>query len=254
MSEEQKNRICNAVNCDKLSSELLMHAVQNPRMPLRFIIRAMMVEQFNTRSVFSTASHRQLPPLRDLGDGPVTLGGILQRDAALRQVAQLKVTMEVTATRIRSLEEDLTAMKKILEESERQVNELDSVRSASFHLISSSNKIERGERGSISSASLRFRMKGEATVDGEAVLLSSPSEGCLNHESSTPPPKTKNNLGRRLMNGLKNAFRGPKGKTMDGKTSSGIVGDDNNDAEVGNGQVTVMKGSPPSHRRSRSSV
>lgn len=260
MSEEQKNRICNAVNCNKLSPELLMHVVQNPRMPLRFIIRAMLVEQFNTRSIFSTTAQQQPPPLPHprhhvRGDrGSITLGGILQRDAALRQVAQLKDIMGATVTRIKSLEEDLTAMKKTLEESEKQVNALGSVRSASFRL-SSTNKIERGERGSISSASFRFRLKGETTVDG---VLSPLSEGLFNE---TPTPRTKKNLGARLMKGLKSAFRvstntsASKGNNIDGKTSSGMDGDGSgDDEEVGNEQVIVMKESPPSHRRSSSLV
>lgn len=260
MSEEQKNRICNAVNCNKLSPELLMHVVQNPRMPLRFIIRAMLVEQFNTRSIFSTTAQQQPPPLPHprhhvRGDrGSITLGGILQRDAALRQVAQLKDIMGATVTRIKSLEEDLTAMKKTLEESEKQANALDSVRSASFRL-SSTNKIERGERGSISSASFRFRLKGETTVDG---VLSPLSEGIFNE---TPTPRTKKNLRARLMKGLKSAFRvstntsASKGNNIDGKTSSGMDGDGaGDDEEVGNEQVIIMKESPPSHRRSSSLV
>lgn len=235
-----------------------MHAVQNHRMPLRFIIRAMLVERFNTRSIFSATAQQQPPPLphhRDhavIGNVPITLGGILHRDSALRQVAQIKGIMEATATRIKSLEEDLTAMKKILEQSAKQVNALDSVRSASFHL-SSTNKIERGERGSISSGSFRFRLKGGTTsVDG---ALSSPSEGSFSDQS--PTPRTKKNLGARLMEGLKSAFRvstntsASKGNKI--KASGRVEGDGkrDDDQETGNEQVIVMKESP-THRRSRS--
>ena len=240
-----------------------MQAVQNHRMPLRFIIRTMLVEQFNTRSIFSATGQQQPPPPYPWdhasgGGVPITLGGILHRDAAVRQAAQLKGIMEATATRIKTLEEDLTAMKQILEESEKQANALEPVRSASFRL-SSTNKIERGERGSISSGSFRFRLKGGTTAaaDGE---VSSPSE--LGSFSESQTPRTKKNLGARLMEGLKSAFRvssnnsASKGNNINGKTSRGGVdnGDETreDEKETGNAQVIVIKESPPSHKRSHS--
>ncbi|KAI3511951.1 hypothetical protein L1887_19112 [Cichorium endivia] len=66
MTEEEGSKICNYIACSNLSPEILMHAVQNPRMPLRFVVQAMFVEQLNTRrSVFSAAktlkTQHQLP-------------------------------------------------------------------------------------------------------------------------------------------------------------------------------------------------
>uniref|UniRef100_A0A453B7B5 NPH3 domain-containing protein n=1 Tax=Aegilops tauschii subsp. strangulata TaxID=200361 RepID=A0A453B7B5_AEGTS len=39
LTEEEKSRLCYNVNCAKLSHHLFMHLVQNPRLPLRFVVQ-----------------------------------------------------------------------------------------------------------------------------------------------------------------------------------------------------------------------
>ncbi|XP_050205846.1 BTB/POZ domain-containing protein At3g49900 [Mercurialis annua] len=185
ITEEQKIEICNFIDCDKLSPQLLLHAVQNPRLPLRFIVRAMLIEQLNTRRTFftTTASAAAANHHANTITNPITttstattLGTILQRDAAKREAAQLKAEMDSTSSRIKILEKELAGMKMILEKAEKDrvlmekkllidsdnnggKSLIDSSRSASFHYGSrdciSSNKIEKGERGSSSFAGFR---------------------------------------------------------------------------------------------------
>ncbi|GMH06357.1 hypothetical protein Nepgr_008197 [Nepenthes gracilis] len=214
ISEDQKTQICNSVDCNMLSSQLLMHAVQNPRMPLRFVVQAMLTEQLNTHRSISTAittstatrhpswRHESPADSQDV----ITLGAILQRDAALRQVAQLKTAMDTTTSRIQSLEKELRSMKKRLIESERRRNTADSGRSVSCRFSKDANgKIERGERGSISSSNLRFKATTMTTTTTTEEKTRSNVEGpALNAES---PRLKKNNLGQKLMRGLKSVFR-----------------------------------------------
>ncbi|KAL4369282.1 hypothetical protein GQ457_05G007760 [Hibiscus cannabinus] len=212
ISEEQKTQICNSIDCNKLSPQLLLHAVQNPRMPLRFVVRAMLVEQLTTRrTIFSAADHhlsRSRHPTRtgndvDDVDINVTLGEILERDATKRETAQLKAAMDATSSRIQTLEKQLLCMKKILQESDENVIErtgggsrdgLESGRSASFH-YGSGNKTESAYLGAPSSASFRFS--------------GGPKERALG--SSSPPgidsPRIKKSIGQRLIKGLKSALR-----------------------------------------------
>lgn len=242
LTEEQKFRICNYIDCTTLSAQLLMHAVQNPRMPLRFVVQAMYVEQLNTRrSIISASNHRnhtdekqQIHQSRESED-QVTLGAILERDAALRQVAQLKAAMDTTNLRIQSLEKELKGMRKLLLESEnsRNPNALDSGRSQSFR-FSTQNKIERGQIGSVSSASLRF------TSSKDKLDCSSSSVESL--EKSSPPEKK---LGRRLIDGLKSAFRVSKKKT-DSADHSRLEGECKS-YEVGKGDVIIIKKNLPIH-------
>ncbi|KVH92472.1 BTB/POZ-like protein [Cynara cardunculus var. scolymus] len=183
------SKICNYIDCTNLSSPVLMHAVQNPRMPIRFVVQAMFIEQLNTRrSVFSAAqtlksnNHHRHPIKQPPDATSVTLGAILQRDAALRQVAHLRATMECTSSRIQSLEEEINGMRNILNKSDTG-----QVKSESFR-FSSERKVERGQRGSVSSGGFRVvEMENELDYSGD--------------------PGSPKRFGKRVMNGLKSAFR-----------------------------------------------
>lgn len=190
-------------------------------MPVRFIVRAMLAEQLNTRlSICSAASnHRQHLSLtegqhhRTSSRDPLTLGAILQRDSALRQAAQLKAVMEATSSRIANLEKELDTMRKLLRESselERSNHNascvvgqsrsvLDSGRSASFH-YAARNKVEKGERGSSSLLSVTFGREHRA--ERSATIMSPLTERSSCRES----PRGKMNIGKMLFRGLKYAF------------------------------------------------
>lgn len=219
MAEEQKVEICNYIDCNKLSSGFLLHIVQNHRMPLRFIIRAMHAEQLHTRcSIFSArkTNNHQYHHHNTIEDR-ITLGAILQRDEALREAVQLKAAMSATSLRMQSLENELDGMKKLLNEAEKERRELYDLNNrllhekersilsstsagkcASFHYgEDNNNKIVGGERGSVSS--LNVRDIGGRQERGRLLLLG--TEASRNHD------KIKKNIGRRLINGLKSAFR-----------------------------------------------
>ncbi|KAH6808314.1 hypothetical protein C2S51_029422 [Perilla frutescens var. frutescens] len=243
-SDDEKIQMCNYIDCSILSDTLLMHAVQNPRMPLRFVVQAMFLQQLNTRhSIISAADnhhhHHHHRSLLKLGVGPeknepavATLGAILERDAALRQVSQLKSIMSATNSRIQTLEEELTGMRKLLNESESVKNRIDAGRSASFRFSSDdAKKVERGQIGSISSLSYR----DVAKKVGVPVEGSSSSEG-----SSEGSPILEKSIGRRLINGLKNAFRLQKNKSAESKEP------------IKNGEFMIIRKDQAFQKRSRS--
>ncbi|XP_030532104.1 BTB/POZ domain-containing protein At3g49900 isoform X2 [Rhodamnia argentea] len=228
ITEERKAQICNTVDCTKLSPALLLHAVQNPRMPLRFIIRAMLIEQLRTRLHVVHACDRRRPQRKkrqskegDTSSSAATLGAILQRDADVRCTAQLKAAMDATNSRIQSLEKELTGMRRILRESstsEKQMSAAltDLARSASFHCVTvaESGKIERGERGSVSSGSYRFSDRGSAAAGAGGGSDWPGDGGGLGGRKS---------IRQRLISGLKHAF----GVSRDSKpaTRSKIAGE-----------------------------
>ncbi|KAF8098482.1 hypothetical protein N665_0266s0050 [Sinapis alba] len=200
ITEEEKVQICNSIDCDKLSPPLLLHAVQNPKMPLRFIVRAMLQEQLNTRhsivtaadAVATSAGRREREITDAERESSVTLGSLLQRDTAARQNCRLRAAMDSTSSRIKSLEKELEEMKKLISKEgmmeckSRSVME-DSARSASFHCVNV-NKMQRGERGSVSALSTTFRRGG------------------------TSPPPPQKSLGERLIKGIKKAFSSSSSK------------------------------------------
>ncbi|KAG9135607.1 hypothetical protein Leryth_002347 [Lithospermum erythrorhizon] len=201
LPEEQKKRICNYIDCASLSPQLLMHAVQNPIMPLRFLVQAMFVEQVNTRrSIVSATNQTNINHTKhqQLNTHPDTLGAILQRDAALREVAQLKAAMNVTSSRIQTLEKELSTMREIVHDSTSSI--VDSGRSTSCR-FGLENKIERGQVGSISSGGFRFFSRKDR---GGGIM--SQSEVSCDSESTQSLEK---GYGRRLVKGVKNAFKLP---------------------------------------------
>ncbi|XWS29705.1 hypothetical protein CRYUN_Cryun24cG0053000 [Craigia yunnanensis] len=124
----------------------------------------MLVEQLNTRrSILLAANHHYSRRHRPRDNNNITLGAILERDATMRETAQLKAAMDATSSRIQTLEKQLLCMKKILQESDDQNGAgvggsrdvLESGRSASLH-YGSGNEIERADRGATASASFRF--------------------------------------------------------------------------------------------------
>lgn len=240
MSEDEKTQITSCIDCNILSPPLLMHAVQNPRMPLRFIVQAMLIEQLTThRSLFSvlnTAHHHHR-------DSPVsTLGAILERDAALRQVTQLRSAIDTTCSRIKTLEKELCGMKKLLLESERGPSILldHQKRSSSCRFNSNSNsnrKVERGQRGSISSSFLRFVGGDGGSGSGGSNGGSGGSNELVDDMMKMGNSNTNNycdvgkkNFGQRLIRGLRNVF-GVSNNRNDSK-------DKDNNGRFDNGRIT----------------
>ncbi|XP_042015763.1 BTB/POZ domain-containing protein At3g49900-like [Salvia splendens] len=220
LREEEKIQMCNYIDCSILSPKLLMHAVQNPRMPLRFVVQAMFLQQLNTRHsiISSAAGHRGRGRKEPPASAVATLGAILKKDAAQRQVSQLKAVMTATSSRIQTLEEELTGMRQLLGQPQS--------RSASFRFSSEdANKLQRGQLGSFSSLSYR----------------------------DVAPSSHEVNFGRRLMNGLRSAFRLQKNKAERKEATGNGNGNGNGDA-LGERDIIIIRKNQAFHKRSRSQV
>nr|GMD56764.1 BTB/POZ domain-containing protein At3g49900 [Ipomoea batatas] len=257
MTEEQKMGICNNVNCAMLSPKVVMHAVQNPRMPLRFVVQAMFVEQHNTRrSIVSAAGHHNHAENRTKNSS-MTLGAVLERDAALRQAAHLKEAMHATVSRIRSLEKELSDMRKFLAEPNDVATD-NSCRSASCRLAAGSlNRIGKGERGSVSSGSFRINSESnridkaerERVCSSSFRIVSDKDRSNMAASSSSEwsqdeiPGVAKYNFSRRFIRGLISTFRISKKKPKEtaGKLDGGKAGNAKEVDDNGNVDIVVIK-------------
>lgn len=127
-------------------------------MPLRFVVQAMFIEQFDTRVSFLDRIRKN--PREEQEDeitaavsctiktgGTMTLGDMLQQDAASRQATNLKASMEDTCFRIRSLETELSCMKRILRDLKMEdKTEIESaMRSESCRFWAEEEKLNRKE-------------------------------------------------------------------------------------------------------------
>uniref|UniRef100_A0A2C9UP56 NPH3 domain-containing protein n=1 Tax=Manihot esculenta TaxID=3983 RepID=A0A2C9UP56_MANES len=142
VSQEEKGAVCKYLNCQKLSQEACIEAVQNELMPLRLIVQALFVQQLNTHQAFKecsdsfryaqcgefsgSLSSSRCPnsksqnlaesPYSD-GAEPVnrTLSFLLQNDIAAQRYELSRKEYESTSFRIQNLEQELLSLKKNLQ-------------------------------------------------------------------------------------------------------------------------------------------
>ncbi|XWS75858.1 hypothetical protein CRYUN_Cryun01aG0127900 [Craigia yunnanensis] len=134
ITQEEKGSVCNYLNCQKLSQEACIEAVQNELMPLRLIVQALFVQQLNTHQAFKECSDsfrfteqfsRSLSSSRcpnsrsqNLGESPYKDGAetdskplslLPQNDLAMER------NYESTSFRLQNLEQELLSLKKSLQ-------------------------------------------------------------------------------------------------------------------------------------------
>ncbi|KAK2995654.1 hypothetical protein RJ640_013611 [Escallonia rubra] len=144
LSQEEKGTVCKYLNCQKLSQEVCIEAVQNELMPLRLIVQALFIQQLSTHQAFKecsdsfryahggefsgslSSSRFANSKSQNLGESPYIdgegsrpLGFFLQKDLAL-QKSEFRSEFsrkeyESTSFRIQNLEQELKTLKRSLQ-------------------------------------------------------------------------------------------------------------------------------------------
>ncbi|XP_058210440.1 BTB/POZ domain-containing protein At5g48130 [Rhododendron vialii] len=143
ISQDDKGFVCKYLNCQKLSQEMCIEAVQNDLMPLRLIVQALFVQQLNTHRAFKecsdsfryahgvefsgspSSSRYANSKSQNLSESPYIDGGgeavsrplsfLIQRDIAIQRSECSRKEYESTSFRIQSLEQELMSLKKNLQ-------------------------------------------------------------------------------------------------------------------------------------------
>ena len=143
VSQEDKGAVCKYLNCQKLSQEACIEAVQNELMPLRLIVQALFVQQHNTHQAFKECSdsfryvhcgeysgslsssrcqyskslHPGESPLFTDGAEPTSgpLSFLLQKEASDQRLEISRKEYESTSFRIQNLEQELMSLKSSLQ-------------------------------------------------------------------------------------------------------------------------------------------
>ncbi|KAF5482588.1 hypothetical protein F2P56_003146 [Juglans regia] len=142
ISQEKKAAVCKYLNCQKLSQEACIEAVQNESMPLRLIVKALFVQQLNTHQVFKecsdsfrythcgefsgSLSSSRCPNSKsqNLGESPYMdgvepssrpLSLLLQKDLPTQRPEFSRKEYESTSLRIQNLEQELMSLKRSLQ-------------------------------------------------------------------------------------------------------------------------------------------
>ncbi|CAL0315943.1 unnamed protein product [Lupinus luteus] len=138
MSQDEKGAVCKHLDCQKLSQEACIEAVQNEMMPLRLIVQALFVQQINTHKAFKdcsdsfryancgelsgslSSSKCPYSTSQNLGESPCTdsrpLSFFLKKKDILMQNSEYSTAeYESTSFRIQNLEQELMSLKKSLQ-------------------------------------------------------------------------------------------------------------------------------------------
>ncbi|KAG9443863.1 hypothetical protein H6P81_015203 [Aristolochia fimbriata] len=118
LSENEKEKLCNSVNCQKLSIEACVHASQNDRLPLRFILQVLFFEQLQLKTAISNCL-----PVLDVENAPTAVvsstnemtSQILQRGGwvtVVRENQVLRVDMDRMKSRVGELEQEFATIRQ----------------------------------------------------------------------------------------------------------------------------------------------
>ncbi|XP_072977260.1 BTB/POZ domain-containing protein At5g48130 [Typha angustifolia] len=145
LSSEEKASVCKYLNCQKLSQETCIQAVQNEFMPLRLIVQALFVQQLHTHQAFKDCSESfryincrefsgTIPSSRcqflkseNIGETPykqatgmeenisAPLSSVLHNGLAIQSTGLSEGEYESTSFRIQALEQEIFSLKQSLQ-------------------------------------------------------------------------------------------------------------------------------------------
>lgn len=134
--------MCKYLDCQRLSQEACIEAVQNELMPLRLIVQALFLQQLNTHKAFKecsesfryahcgdtsgslSSSRCPYSASQNLGESPYTdkpelssrpLSLLLQKDNVMQNFKFSTTEYESTSFRIQNLEQELMSLKRSLQ-------------------------------------------------------------------------------------------------------------------------------------------
>ncbi|CAN6874478.1 unnamed protein product [Brassica oleracea] len=135
VTEEEKEKICGVMDCQKLTLEACTHAAQNERLPLRTVVQVLFFEQLQLRqAIAGTLLTAQSPSpsqsseprpsatrnltIAEVVNGNETRGGE-EVDAGkwkktVRENQVLRLDMDTMRTRVHRLERECSNMKKVI--------------------------------------------------------------------------------------------------------------------------------------------
>lgn len=128
VTEEEREKICSIMDCQKLSLEACTHAAQNERLPLRVVVQVLFFEQLQLRNAIAgaflaadgtdPARPSQINPATEIAmPGPVVGGDGWNN--ALQENQVLRIDMDTMRTRVHELERECSSMRHEIEKIDK---------------------------------------------------------------------------------------------------------------------------------------
>ncbi|XP_019195514.1 PREDICTED: BTB/POZ domain-containing protein At5g66560 isoform X2 [Ipomoea nil] len=142
ISEEERERICGVMDCQKLTLEACTHAAQNDRLPLRAVVQVLFFEQLQLRHAIAGTLLAADVPQGEIGrPSDIDIEGEEEEEAgagggvvvtaargqegsstwreAVRQNQVLRLDMDSMRTRVQDLERECSTMKRAIEKIDK---------------------------------------------------------------------------------------------------------------------------------------
>ncbi|KAK7386493.1 hypothetical protein VNO78_26763 [Psophocarpus tetragonolobus] len=130
VSEEEREKICGLLDCQKLTLEACTHAAQNERLPLRAVVQVLFFEQLQLRHAIAgtlMAAEAAADPGRqsaslereaEVGGEGLGIEHVQERNGtwrvAVRENQVLRLDMDSMRTRVHQLERECSSMKRVI--------------------------------------------------------------------------------------------------------------------------------------------
>ncbi|WVZ12030.1 hypothetical protein V8G54_016560 [Vigna mungo] len=131
VSKSDREKICEVLDCQKLTLEACTHAAQNERLPLRAVVRVLFFEQLQLRHAIAGTLMAAEEPARPsvpsadadeggTGEGCTYDGGDINTwQVTVRENQVLRLDMDSMRSRVHQLERECSSMKRVIEKMDR---------------------------------------------------------------------------------------------------------------------------------------
>ncbi|KAF8410607.1 hypothetical protein HHK36_003139 [Tetracentron sinense] len=129
ISEEEREKICGVVDCQKLTLEACTHAAQNERLPIRSVVQVLFFEQLQLRQAITgtiLAPDHVAPPdsarpsfLQEEEEEEAACEDRETWRVAIRENQVLRLDMDSMRSRVQELERECSTMKKAIEKMDK---------------------------------------------------------------------------------------------------------------------------------------
>ncbi|XP_076910414.1 BTB/POZ domain-containing protein At3g44820-like [Bidens hawaiensis] len=115
LPEKEKEQLCHAIDCKKLSVDACAHVSQNKRLPLRFVLQVLFFEQIHMKTALTdylNMLNTESTPTGSMAIGSTMASRIDGWVSLVRENKGLRVEMERLTARVHELEAELGKMRQ----------------------------------------------------------------------------------------------------------------------------------------------
>ncbi|XP_074569117.1 BTB/POZ domain-containing protein At3g50840-like [Curcuma longa] len=126
INDEERERVCRVMNCQKLTLEACTHAAQNERLPLQTVVQVLFFEQLQLRRAIAgplmatEASEHEEESTLASATNERREGGAWKAPSAIQENQVMRLDMDSMRSRVQGLESECSMLRKAIERMDRR--------------------------------------------------------------------------------------------------------------------------------------